>query len=155
MSDDIVDVDGPFFMGCFTPRLDDKGRLILPAKFRGQLASGLVMTPGQERCLYVYTMADFRRTYGQSRVVPGEQTKEERDYDRLMMAGAHDEIPDKQGRVCIPAKLRTYAGLTRDVAVMGVKAHLQIWDAATWDAYSAEQESAYANVSKAVVPGVV
>ncbi|MDF2847305.1 MAG: mraZ, partial [Oerskovia sp.] len=105
-------------LGTYTPRLDDKGRLILPAKFRGQLASGLVMTRGQERCLFLLPMDEFRRMYDQIRQAP-VTSKQARDYLRVFLSGASDEIPDKQGRISIPAALRTYAGLDRDVAVIG------------------------------------
>ncbi|MEY2850406.1 MAG: hypothetical protein RJA96_277 [Actinomycetota bacterium] len=97
------------FLGTHEPRLDDKGRLILPAKFREELAAGLVITKGQERCLYVFPSQEFSvitETLKQAPVT----AKSARDYSRVMFAGAHDEIPDRQGRVTIPQSLRTYAG---------------------------------------------
>ena len=100
------------FLGTHEPRLDDKGRLILPAKFREELSSGLVITKGQERCLYVFPSAEFSvitETLKQAPVT----AKSARDYMRVMFAGAHDEIPDRQGRITIPQGLRTYAGLEK------------------------------------------
>ncbi|WP_069387045.1 division/cell wall cluster transcriptional repressor MraZ [Cellulosimicrobium cellulans] len=138
-------------LGTFTPRLDDKGRLILPAKFRPRLAPGLVMTRGQERCLFLLPMDEFRRMYDQIRQAP-VTSKQARDYLRVFLSGASDEIPDKQGRVSIPAPLRAYAGLDRDVAVIGAGTRVEIWDAAAWETYLAEQESAYSDTAEEVFP---
>ena len=91
------------FMGTYTPKLDDKGRLFLPAKFRDELAEGLVVTRGQERCLYVWSMEEFGRLTERMREVP-VTNKAGRDYVRMFFAGASDEKPDKQGRVTIPAQ---------------------------------------------------
>ncbi|MGP7961371.1 division/cell wall cluster transcriptional repressor MraZ [Sanguibacter sp. A247] len=138
-------------LGTYTPRLDDKGRLLLPAKFRGQLASGLVMTRGQERCLYLLPMEEFRRMYEQIRLAP-VTSKQSRDYLRVLLSGASDEMPDKQGRISIPAPLREYASLDRDLAVIGMGTRVEIWDAPTWEAYLAEQESGYADTAEEVLP---
>ena len=90
------------FLGTHTPRLDDKGRLILPAKFRDELADGVVITKGQEHCLYVFPAAEFTRLAEQLQAQPVTH-KAARAYGRVFFAGAHDEVPDKQGRVSIPA----------------------------------------------------
>ena len=101
------------FLGTHAPRLDQKGRLILPAKFRDELAGGVVLTRGQEHCLYAFTASEFERMYAQLREAPLAQ-KQARDYVRVMLSGADSQIPDKQGRITLPAPLRAYAGLTRD-----------------------------------------
>src|SRR5690242_11058897 len=85
----------PMFLGTHSPRLDDKGRLILPAKFRDKLAGGLVVTRGQERCLYVFAMDEFVRLADQMRTAP-VTSKAVRDYLRVFLSGASDEVPDKQ-----------------------------------------------------------
>lgn len=150
MSDLLSGAYSPF-LGTYTPRLDDKGRLILPAKFRSQLASGLVMTRGQERCLFVFPVEEFRRMHEQLRRAP-VTSKQARDYLRVFLSGASDELPDKQGRVSIPPMLRTYAGLDRDVTVIGAGTRVEIWDAAAWDTYLADQESGYADTAQEVFP---
>ena len=96
----------PVFLGTHTPRLDDKGRLILPAKYRDDLASGLVLTKGQERCLFVFPQAEFARITDALRAAP-VTAKAVRDFSRVFFASASDEIPDKQGRITIPAALRS------------------------------------------------
>ncbi|BDZ43848.1 transcriptional regulator MraZ [Paraoerskovia sediminicola] len=140
-------------LGTFTPRLDDKGRLLLPAKFRSQLAPGLVMTRGQERCLFLLPMDEFRRMYEQIRQAP-VASKQARDYLRVFLSGASDEMPDKQGRVSIPQVLRDYAGLDREVAVIGAGTRVEVWDAAAWEVYLAEQEASYAETAEEVLPAM-
>jgi MraZ protein len=142
------------FLGTHTPRLDDKGRLILPAKFRDQLADGLVVTRGQERCLYVFPAAEFERLHDQLRQAP-VTSKQARDYLRVFLSGASDEVPDKQGRVTLPPVLRAYAGLERDCAVIGAGSRVEIWDAGAWERYLAEQEEAFSAQAEEVVPGLV
>ncbi len=141
------------FLGTHEPRLDDKGRLILPAKFREELAAGLVITKGQERCLYVFPSQEFSvitETLKQAPVT----AKSARDYSRVMFAGAHDEIPDRQGRVTIPQSLRTYAGLEKECVVIGANTRVEIWDATSWNEYLADREKSFADVSEEVFPGL-
>ena len=143
-----------FFLGTYTPRLDDKGRLILPAKFRPQLAEGLVMTRGQERCLYVFPAEEFARMHERASGAPVSD-KRARDYLRVLLSGAHDDVPDRQGRLSIPANLRAYAGLDRDVAVIGTGSRAEIWDAAAWEAYLAQQVDAFSETTEEVFPGAL
>jgi len=141
------------FLGTYHPRLDDKGRLILPAKFRDQLAGGLVLTKGQERCLTLYPMREFEEIHEQLRKAPVTDRRV-RDYSRVLLAGATDEQPDKQGRITIPPHLRTYAGLERDLAVIGTGSRVEIWSATAWEEYLAASEDAFADTAEEVVPGL-
>lgn len=141
------------FLGTYEPKLDDKGRLILPAKYRDELAGGLVLTRGQERCIYVFPMREFERLHEQLRSAP-VTSKQARDYLRVFLSGATDELPDKQGRVTIPAALREYAGLDRDLAVIGAGSRVEIWDATAWATYLEEQETAYSETAEEVIPGL-
>ncbi len=138
-------------MGTYTPKLDDKGRLFLPAKFRDQLSEGLVVTRGQERCLTVWPMGAFQQLAGQAQEAPVTD-KAVRDYTRLLFAGASDDQPDKQGRLSIPPMLREYASLTKDVIVIGVGNRLEIWDAQRWQDYSDGREQAFSDLSDEVFP---
>ena len=138
-------------MGTYTPRLDDKGRLFLPAKFRDQLSEGLVVTRGQERCLTVWPMRAFEQLAGQAQEAPVTD-KAVRDYTRLLFAGASDDQPDKQGRLSIPPMLREYASLSKDVIVIGVGNRLEIWDSARWQDYSDGREQAFSDLSDEVFP---
>ena len=141
------------FLGTYSPRLDEKGRLFLPAKFRDELAAGLVITKGQERCLYVFAAAEFARLTERLREAP-LTAKGARDYSRVFFASAHDDTPDKQGRVTVPPQLREYAGLDRDCAVIGANTRVEIWDAAAWATYLAGQEEQFSSLSEEVLPGI-
>jgi MraZ protein len=142
------------FLGTHTPRLDDKGRLILPAKYREELSEGLVLTKGQERCLYVFPESEFGRITEALRTAP-VTSKAVRDYSRVFFASASDEIPDKQGRITIPPALREYAALQRDCVVIGANTRLEIWDATAWETYLEQQEGAFSEASEEVLPGVL
>lgn len=142
------------FLGTHTPRLDDKGRLFMPAKFRDRLASGLVVTRGQERCLYVFPLDDFAELVEKARLAP-VTSKGARDYLRVLLSGASDEIPDKQGRVTVPVGLREYAGLTRDCTVIGAGSRIELWDTTAWDTYLASVEPAFSEQSEEVIPGLL
>ena len=132
------------FLGTHTPRLDDKGRLFLPAKYRDELAGGVVVTRGQERCLFVFTRTAFDQR-AQELQSASLTSRNARDYGRMFFSSASDETPDKQGRITIPARLRTYAGLDRDCVVIGANTRLEIWDVEAWAAYEAAQEQAFAD----------
>jgi MraZ protein len=142
------------FLGTHRPRLDEKGRLFLPAKYRDELASGLVITKGQERCLYVFPTAEFHRLTEALGSAP-VTAKGVRDYSRVFFASASDEKPDRQGRVTIPQGLREYAALVKDCVVIGANTRLEIWDAAAWEAYEAQQNEAFSAASEEVLPGVL
>jgi MraZ protein len=142
------------FLGTHTPRLDEKGRLFLPAKFREQLQEGLVITRGQERCLYVWPIDEFTALTEQARQAP-VTNKKARDYLRMLFAGASDETPDKQGRITVPNALREYASLSRDCVVIGAMNRIEVWDAEAWERYSGEQEQAFSDLAEEVLPGVL
>jgi MraZ protein len=142
------------FLGTHSPRLDDKGRLFLPAKYREELSGGLVITKGQERCLYVFPMAEFQRITEALRTAP-VTAKAVRDYSRVFFASASDEVPDKQGRVTIPPALRGYAGLERDCVVIGANSRLEIWDTQAWETYLEQSEQQFSDASEEVLPGVL
>ncbi|ONH30493.1 division/cell wall cluster transcriptional repressor MraZ [Pseudofrankia asymbiotica] len=142
------------FLGSHSPRLDDKGRLTLPAKFREELEGGLVITKGQERCLYVFPLAEFSRISESLRTAP-VTTKSLRDYSRVFFSSASDDVPDRQGRINIPQALREYAGLARDCVVNGANTRVEIWDAQRWTTYLTEQEESFAELSEEVLPGVI
>jgi len=139
------------FLGTHMPHLDDKGRLILPAKFRDELAGGVVITKGQEHCLYVFPTAEFTRIADQLHAQPMTH-RAARAYSRVFFASAHDEVPDKQGRVTIPSHLRDYAGLDRQLVVIGASSRVEVWDRRAWDAYLSESEDAFSDIEEGVLP---
>jgi MraZ protein len=145
--------EGAVFLGTHTPRLDDKGRLFLPARYRDEVAGGVVITKGQESCLFVFTRPEFAKRAEALQAAP-LSAKSSRDYARIFFGSAFDEVPDKNGRISIPAGLRSYAGLDRDVVVVGANTRLEIWDAAAWADYETAQEQAFSTLEEEVLPGV-
>ncbi len=141
------------FFGTYTPKLDDKGRLFLPAKFRDQLTEGLVVTRGQERCLTIWSLEDFGALTERLREAP-VTNKATRDYVRMLFAAASQETPDKQGRISIPTVLREYASLHKEVVVIGSMNRIEIWDPGSWTTYSEEQEQKFSDLSDEVFPGI-
>lgn len=142
------------FLGTYEPKLDDKGRMILPAKFRDQLADGLVLAPAQERCLTVFPESEFVRVLDELVQAP-TTLKNARSYSRMLLANASDQKPDRQGRVTIPANLRDYAHLERELAVIGVGNRAEIWDATAWREYQAAQEEVFADTEEEIIPGLL
>lgn len=141
------------FFGTYTPKIDDKGRLFLPAKFREELAEGLVVTRGQERCLTIWSLEDFTKLTERLQQAP-VTNKGTRDYVRMLFAAASQEVPDKQGRISIPPVLRDYASLRKDVVVIGSMNRIEIWDPTSWAQYSEEQEQVFSDLSDEVFPGI-
>ncbi len=142
------------FLGTHRPRLDEKGRIALPARFRDDLTGGVVVTKGQERCLYGYPMDEFQRIGDALRDAP-VTAKALRDYQRTLFGSATSEVPDRQGRVTLPAGLREYAGLDRDCAVVGSNNRFEIWDATAWDRWSEGNDERFAELTEEVLPGVI
>lgn len=141
------------FLGTYAPKLDDKGRIILPAKFRDELASGVVVTRGQERCLYVFSQREFEVLHEKIRQAP-VTSKQARDFLRLFLSGASQETPDKQHRVTIPQNLRDYAGLDRELTVIGAGNRAEIWDTDAWNTYYESAEPDFVNTTEEVIPGL-
>lgn len=119
------------FLGRFAHTIDDKNRLTIPAKYRGDLASGVVITRGIDRCLYIYPLAEWERLAERVRRLP-LTNKDARSFVRLLFSAAEDCTPDKQGRVLIPTYLREYANLKGDVIVAGMDSHLEVWNPELW-----------------------
>jgi MraZ protein len=142
------------FLGTHTPRLDEKGRLALPARFRPELEGGLVICKGQDRCLFVFSVTEFARFTDALRSAPVTDRRV-RDYGRVLFASASNETPDSQGRITVPLQLRQYAGLTRDCVVIGANSRIEVWDAAAWQSYLDNTEQAFADVAEEVLPGVL
>lgn len=140
-------------LGTHSPKLDDKGRVILPAKFREDLAGGVVITRGQERCLYVFSNAEFESVHERIRQAP-LSNKQARDFLRMFLSGASAEMPDSQNRITIPPALRAYAGLEKELVVTGVGAHAEIWNASAWNDFLESNETAYAEMEQEVIPGL-
>ena len=135
------------FIGEFKYNIDEKSRLALPVKFRKDLAKGAVVTRGLDKCLFVYSMEEWQKLAVKLTNLPISQAKA-RAFARLMLAGAMDFIPDKQGRINIPEYLRKYAGLNKEVIVAGLYNRLEIWDSAGWENYSKQTEQSSSDIAE-------
>lgn len=143
--------DEIMLLGTYAPKIDAKGRMALPAKFRSQLGPGVVMARGQERCVYLFPQTEFRRVAMQiQRTSLGN--KAAREYLRVFLSGAVDQTPDKQGRVLVPQMLRDYAKLGDDIVVIGVGTRAEIWNRQAWEQYLADNEQGYSDIANDVLP---
>ncbi|HZU65872.1 MAG TPA: division/cell wall cluster transcriptional repressor MraZ [Ktedonobacteraceae bacterium] len=121
------------FLGEYEHTIDSKGRMAVPARFRGQLDRGAVISKGMGTCLSVYTMQRWEEKSAE--LVAGKSSDELRDFERRIYPSASEIELDGQGRLVIPARLRAYAKLDSEVTVAGVRDHFEIWDRATWQQY--------------------
>lgn len=135
------------FVGEYQHSLDAKGRLILPSRFRARLSDGVVVTKGLDYCLFVYTPEEWGRVAERLSEAP-ISSRQARNFVRLMFSGAAEEVPDKQGRFLIPEHLRRYAGLERDVTVIGAGDRVEIWDRAKWEQHRDHEEEQYAQMDR-------
>ncbi|MDF2587447.1 MAG: MraZ protein [Anaerocolumna sp.] len=117
-------------MGEYNHTIDDKGRIIVPSKFRESLGEEFVVTQGLDGCLFVYPNEEWMNFVNQLKTLPG--TKEARQLQRYFMAGAASCEVDKQGRILIPNKLRESAGLEKDIVFVGVLSKIEIWSKERW-----------------------
>jgi MraZ protein len=139
------------YLGEFSPRLDEKGRLILPAKYRARFADGVYLVKGQEHCVEIRDPESFETKAAEvQRLAQTHATA--RAYSRVFFSSAYDETPDKQGRVGVSPALREYAGLDRDVVVVGVGDRLEMWAPDAWVEYRDRQEAEFAALDGEVVP---
>jgi len=145
---------GQMFLGTYTPKLDDKGRLTLPAKFRDALAGGLMVTKSQDHSLAVYPRAAFeevaRKASRTSRSNP-----EARAFLRNLAAGADEQHPDAQGRITLSAEHRRYASLSKDCVVIGSIDYVEIWDAVAWQQYKETHEENFSAASDEALGDII
>ncbi|MFA6522551.1 MAG: division/cell wall cluster transcriptional repressor MraZ [Patescibacteria group bacterium] len=127
------------FIGEYHHQIDEKGRIAVPTKFRGDLAHGAVVTRGLDASLFLLPLEEWGKLAEKLAGLPLGQANS-RAFARLMLAGAMDVELDKQGRFVVPEYLRTYAKLGKKVVIVGINTRLEIWDEAAWLAYSSQTE---------------
>jgi MraZ protein len=136
-------------LGTFWQKLDEKGRLILPAKARAELAGGTYLTRGQGNCVFLFSEAQFE-AYRAERALTTPPGMPAIAFDRIFFSSVVAQEPDKQGRITISQDLRDYAHLDRDLAVIGLAHRMEIWDAAAWNQYLAAYEAEFSQLSEGV-----
>jgi MraZ protein len=120
-------------LGEFEHTIDDKGRITIPAKFRPELESGLVITKGIDPCLWVYPDEVWSDLKGRIKALP-LTLPTAREFRRQVFGAANDSVPDKQGRVILPTYLREYANIDRQAIIIGLDDHCEIWNPESWRA---------------------
>ena len=127
------------FYGEFDYKIDEKGRLPIPPKYRNILKDGLVLTPGAENCLTVYTVTEWKKLCSTLTNSPLSRSKM-RKLSRALFATAFSTRIDAQGRIAIPAPLREHAQIIDDVVVAGANSYLEIWNKASWEEEKASSQ---------------
>jgi MraZ protein len=138
------------FMGEYLHTIDGKGRLIVPAKFREALGEKFIATKGLDHCLFIYPAEEWKELEQKLRALPFTQP-DARAFVRFFFSGATECELDKQGRILLPANLREYAQLDKDVVLVGVSSRVEIWSQALWTDYSRQAEAAYASAAESLV----
>lgn len=125
------------FMGMYNHTVDTKGRLIIPSKFREVLGEEFVVSKGMDGCLFVYAADDWKAFEEKLTSLP-MINKEARQFTRFFLAGAASVEVDKQGRILLPSHLREFAGLDKDVVLVGVGSRIEIWSQEKWESMDAD-----------------
>jgi MraZ protein len=120
------------FYGEYSYKIDEKGRVPVPPKFRNALKDGMVLTPGAEKCITVYTALEWKKLSAKLTGNALSRSKM-RKLSRVLFATAFSTRTDNQGRIPIPAPLREHAGIIDDVVIAGANTYLEIWDKAAWE----------------------
>ncbi|MGK2880993.1 MAG: division/cell wall cluster transcriptional repressor MraZ [Mycobacterium sp.] len=142
------------FLGTYTPRLDDKGRLTLPAKFRDALAGGLMVTKSQDHSLAVYPRVEFEELARRATKV-SRSNADARAYLRNLAAATDEQHPDAQGRITLSADHRRYANLSKECVVTGAVDYLEIWDAQAWQSYQQLHEENFSAANDEALSDII
>lgn len=135
------------FMGEFQHNIDEKGRIIVPAKFRGSLGDTFVVTRGLDRCLFAYPMDEWKIVEKKLKRLPLTK-KDARAFTRFFFSGAVECSIDKQGRINIPNPLRTYASLQKECVVIGVSNRIEFWSEEIWNDYFEASEQSFVDIAE-------
>lgn len=126
------------FYGEYLHTIDPKSRIIIPSKFREGLGRNFILTKGLDNCLFAYSLNEWNNFENKLKSL-SLADRDARAFVRFFFAGAIECELDKQGRILIPQNLKEYAGLEKDVYVIGVSTRVEIWDKAKWERYSSDE----------------
>ncbi|RSL31320.1 transcriptional regulator MraZ [Salibacterium salarium] len=138
------------FMGEHHHNVDDKGRMIVPSRFREGLGATFVITRGMDECLFIYPMDEWERLEAQLKSLPFTK-KDARAFTRFFFSGAAECELDKQGRISIPSTLRHYAGIKKECVVIGVSTRVEIWSKEHWETYFEESQESFSEIAENIV----
>ncbi len=134
-------------MGEFHHTIDEKGRIIIPAKFRNELGSELVVTRGLDKCLFLYSKDEWDKLSNKLSTLPFTK-QDARNFNRFFLSGATTSEFDKQGRINITSPLVSYAGLTKDCVIIGVNERLEIWDEEKFNEFLSNNEDDFSKIAE-------
>ncbi len=137
------------FLGQYEHSLDEKSRIIMPAKFREDLGDSFIITLGLDKCLFVYPMVEWEKLSQNLQNLPFGK-KDARAFKRTLASRAMVCNFDQQGRVVIVKQLRDYAGIEKNVMIIGVFERIEIWDWEKWNGYSQETEQSYEEIAERI-----
>jgi len=134
----VKEMDG--FISEYSHTIDTKGRVIVPQKYREALGDRFILSKGLDGCLWIHPLSEWENFSDKLREL-STIDKQSRQFKRFFTAGATECELDKQGRILIPAPLRKYAGLTKDVVMAGMDSRIEVWDQESWDGMNAVGEA--------------
>ena len=135
------------FIGEYQHSLDNKGRIIIPSKFREDLGDVFIMTKGLDNCLFVYPKNEWKVLEDKLKLLPLTR-KDARAFVRFFFAGATECELDKQGRILIPSNLREHGKLEKDAVIIGVSNRVEVWSKEEWQLYNDDDDLSYENIAE-------
>ena len=135
------------FMGEYHHSIDEKGRIIIPSKFRNELGTSFIVTRGIENCLFVYSLPEWDKIVTKLNKLPFTK-KDARNFTRFFLSGASVVELDKQGRINIASTLTDYAKLEKDCVVLGVGDRLEIWSNDLWNNFFNENRDNLSDIAE-------
>ena len=140
------------FIGEYHHNIDDKGRLIIPSKFRSELGEQFIITRGLDKCIFIYSMVEWNNIINKLKSLPFTK-KDARNFMRFFLSGATVCEFDKQGRINITSPLVHYANLKHECVIIGVNERLEIWDKDSFDNFMKTNEEEFSEISEHLFDG--
>lgn len=137
-------------MGEYHHSIDNKGRMIVPSKFRDDLGEMFIITRGLDQCLFGYPISEWKLLEEKLKGLPLTK-KDARAFTRFFFSGATESELDKTGRINIPAPLLQYAKLDKDCVIIGVSNRIEIWAKEIWEDYFVQSEESFAELAENMI----
>lgn len=137
-------------MGEYQHNIDEKGRMIIPSKFREELGTEFILTRGLDQCVFGYPLSEWKVIEEKLKALPFTK-KDARAFTRFFFSGAAECQLDKQGRVNIASPLRDYAKLEKDCVVIGVSNRIEIWSKSVWEEYFSKSEDSFGEIAESLM----
>ncbi len=138
------------FMGEYRHSIDDKGRIIIPSRFREDLGASFVITRGLDNCLFAYPVEEWKALEQKLKSLPFTKA-DARSFTRFFFSGASECELDKQGRVNIPKSLLQFADIVKECVIIGVSNRVEIWSEEAWDGYFDKSKGSFEEISEKLV----